>query len=532
MNRLYTYFIDSLLSRETQRIWLEEHEFLIGDLHNHCNISYGHGDLAHAIEFAQAQLDFFSVTGHFAWPDMQEGSMPLDVQQYHKDGFARLRAQWQQYIQSLSVADSPACVSFVSYEFHSFRYGDYTIVHRDLDTLLPDAVPLGCKDDRLTHLLKETDALADGLFCMPHHIGYKTGYRGIAWQHFNATASPLVEIMSMHGSAESLQAFPPYLHTMGPRSAKNTMQGGLSLNHRFGVAASTDHHNASPGSYGCGRTGLWATAKNRKSIYNGLCDRKTVALTGDPIQLVFFLDDVPLGSAYVLGSSKVAQLDAYVAACTSLRTVEVLKNNQVIYRAHPLDTLVDEPSWHGTVVLSLGWGEKNSLCDWDVQVTLSHGVLCSASPRFRGEDIVDPKDVADKSCTVPKLSYSESHLALHAATRGNSAATVDATQAVVLELQGTEATLLSIKAKGRWHDQDCSLEMQCPLSDLLEQNKVAYLHGFVSPALLLSQFHPNTRCLQEIHTQVPVAEQDTFYIRATTVDNNTVWSSPIWVSLT
>ena len=33
-----------------------------GDLHNHCNLTYGHGDMRDAFEAAKGQLDFVSVT--------------------------------------------------------------------------------------------------------------------------------------------------------------------------------------------------------------------------------------------------------------------------------------------------------------------------------------------------------------------------------------------------------------------------------------------------------------------------------------
>ena len=42
----------------------------LGDLHNHCDISYGHGSLEDAYANAALQLDFASVTGHASWHDM------------------------------------------------------------------------------------------------------------------------------------------------------------------------------------------------------------------------------------------------------------------------------------------------------------------------------------------------------------------------------------------------------------------------------------------------------------------------------
>ena len=35
-----------------------------GDIHNHCNITYGHGDMRLAFEAAKQQLDFVAVTPH------------------------------------------------------------------------------------------------------------------------------------------------------------------------------------------------------------------------------------------------------------------------------------------------------------------------------------------------------------------------------------------------------------------------------------------------------------------------------------
>ncbi len=41
---------------------LDDFKMFIGDLHNHCNVTYGHGDLADAIAAAEQQLDFASIT--------------------------------------------------------------------------------------------------------------------------------------------------------------------------------------------------------------------------------------------------------------------------------------------------------------------------------------------------------------------------------------------------------------------------------------------------------------------------------------
>src|SRR5690606_14052229 len=90
-------------------------------------------------------------------------------------------------------------------------------------------------------------------FLLPHHIGYRQGYRGINWATYTPEFSPVVEIMSMHGASESADAPYPYLHTMGPRNWQSTWQYGLAQGNVVGVMGSTDHHSGHPGSYGHGR---------------------------------------------------------------------------------------------------------------------------------------------------------------------------------------------------------------------------------------------------------------------------------------
>lgn len=528
MNRILLYFTESLATRIRQKEWLEDHQFLVGDLHNHCNVSYGHGALEDAIAFASEQLDFFSVTGHFAWPDMEEKTIPIEVQDYHKAGFARLREQWDHYMHVLSEAPSH-CIPFPSYEYHSFQAGDYTIVHKNLGIKLPAPPAAEAKDERLMLLLASTEASKDNMFCMPHHIGYKQGYRGIGWEFYHPKASPLIEIVSMHGSAESLEAFPKYLHTMGPRSGKNTMQGGLAEGYRFGVTGSSDHHNASPGSYGCGRTGLWATEKNREEIWAGLCNRQTLALTGDPIELIIFLNDHPMGSGYDHSGEGLVSLDAYVAGCTVIDRIEILKNNRVIQRAHPSDLGQSHHGGHGFLDFSFGWGEKNSNCQWEATVTIEKGVIHSASPRLRGEDIVDPLDDSGSTRVMPQFTSSGNTASLKCLTKGNPTATTDITQGFSLEIEGSEESVIHLQAKGYWHEKYHYLDETYSLSSLFCTSQVAYLSGFVSPAASISQFHDMQQCIGEVHTKVDVQAGDHLYARVFACNGDIAWSSPCWV---
>ena len=83
-------------SKEARKVMPSASDYKIywGDLHNHCNITYGHGDMRDAFEAAKGQLDFVSVTPHAMWPDINllKKEPRLEwVIGYHTDAFGRLR---------------------------------------------------------------------------------------------------------------------------------------------------------------------------------------------------------------------------------------------------------------------------------------------------------------------------------------------------------------------------------------------------------------------------------------------------------
>ena len=65
-----------------------------GDLHSHCNISYGNGSLNNSILRASKQLDFCTVTGHAFWPDINKIDHLKLIKNYHIAGFKTLKINW------------------------------------------------------------------------------------------------------------------------------------------------------------------------------------------------------------------------------------------------------------------------------------------------------------------------------------------------------------------------------------------------------------------------------------------------------
>ena len=154
-----------------------------GDLHNHNAVGYAQGSLQRTIDLARGHLDFFAFTGHASWHDMPK--MPGDRHMKWVNGFKVHSDHWPKTQQMLREANTDEFVALLGYEWHSSEFGDYCVIfERDRGELfLPDHV------DRLLDFSHYHGALA-----IPHHVGYKQGWRGANWQYLRPEASPVVEI--------------------------------------------------------------------------------------------------------------------------------------------------------------------------------------------------------------------------------------------------------------------------------------------------------------------------------------------------
>ena len=100
--------------------------------------------------------------------------------------------------------------------------------------------------DNVSKLLDFADA--QQTLAIPHHVGYKHGWRGANFDHFRAAVSPVVEIFSEHGCIETDRApFPMIRHSNGGRSTAITIIPQFWAGRRFGFVASSDNQRGYPG---------------------------------------------------------------------------------------------------------------------------------------------------------------------------------------------------------------------------------------------------------------------------------------------
>ncbi|SHJ25929.1 hypothetical protein [Wenxinia saemankumensis] len=489
---------------------------LLGDIHNHCDLSYGHGRLEDALARAAIQLDFVSVTGHAHWPDM-----PVDdpevahIVAFHVEGFARLADRWPGHYEALRAADRAGFTVFPGYEIHSAGHGDYTIVYRDLD----DA-PMHLADSpaELRDLLDRH--LPGQAFAFPHHIGYRHGARGISWSTFDPALSPVVEMMSMHGCAEESDTALPYLHSMGPSDGAGTMRHGLAQGHVFGVVGNTDHHSAFPGSYGHGRMVAYARRPGREAIWEAITARRTTALTGANVHLLAAIGDEIQGG--IVAPAAEAFLDIEAVAGGPIDSIDVIRNGRLVHRVTPaLQPAPAAQPGRTILFLEMGWGPRGRAHRWEGEISVDGARLLGVEPRFRGRVELALPEEEGRDDPVPRIETEGEAVGFDLLARGNPTTTTSATQGVALHLDAEPGGHARLRLCGREIDVS------------FERLRAGALSGNLGPIDSPAWRLHRMPAAEELRWsgRLPLgtlAEGETVYLRLRQSCGQMAWTSPIF----
>ncbi|MFP4536573.1 MAG: hypothetical protein ACLFNP_12670 [Spirochaetaceae bacterium] len=501
-----------------------------GDIHNHCNISYAHGNLSDALENARQRLDFCSVTGHAHWTDIPERNERTDhIVDFHERGFEKLKSNWRATLETLRVAEEPGSfLTFPGFEVHSSAHGDRAIVYRDPqgELLYPETIPA------LHRQLRELSITDGAALALPHHIGYHRGARGINWESFDEKVSPVVEIFSMHGAAETTEGPLPFLHSMGPADSGSTVREGLAQGHVFGFVANTDHHSAHPGSYGHGMHGVWATALSREAIWQALFERRTFALTGDKIRLDYSIGEAPMGA--IRPHTGPRELFIELAGGAPIDYVDLIHNNRLIRRITPVEMARPDAirqtrtGWiRSKIYLEVGWGPRGKPVPWTVEFGIEEGRVLDVEPRFRGPDVLSPEQEADsEGGAFYSWCRPIGDRSVHFETRtyGNPTTSTPGTQGVCLEVE--------MPRNGKVHGTLNGTTVETTMERLIAGGKSGHLrHEIDSPAWLLHRVPEAWELYWTIREDaVPeLAAGDFLYTRVRQQNNQWAWGSPVFV---
>lgn len=489
-----------------------------GDLHNHCNISYGWGSLSRALHVARQQLDFVSITGHASWPDMPtDESRYGEIIRFHQEGFARLRKSWPAVLKQLAAANEDGrFVTFPGFEWHSIAHGDYHVLLRDFDAdLVTGDDPAALERQLAPH----------ANILVPHHIGYGPHARGINWTTFDARRSPIVEMVSSHGSSEADASPRPMYHSMGPRVHAGTVAAGLEKGYRFSIVGGTDHHGGYPGHYGAGRTAVLADALTREAIWSALAEGRCYAVTGDKIRLELDVNGTGMGQQ--ADSAAERHIRLRVTGQDQLDRIEVFRNGRPISSqlVPPGDPDAAAERW--LLRLEWGWGERGEAYDWDGRLDVVGGEIESVEPTFRGNEMLDPRDdnAGMEEDAVPHeiLESKSRSLRWRSTTYGNPHPAVASTSGLILEIRGGPDTLVTVSANG--------MKGNYRLADLRRGSRRLSTRHWLEPALLIhSPVAPSERTFELDFADAGTGSDVDYYsVRVGQANDQWAWSSPIWV---
>jgi len=491
-----------------------------GDLHNHCGMSYGHGSLEQALRRARRQLDFVSVTGHAYWPDMPvDDPSVAHIVDFHVKGFARLDALWPGHFATLAAADEPGRFTvFPGYEIHSFAHGDYTIVYRDLT---PRPI---LKADSPAELKPMLQAEAGtGAFAFPHHIGYRLGARGINWASLDPELSPVLEIVSMHGCSETSIMDRPFLHSMGPSDGHSTVRHGLDRGHRFGFLGNTDHHSGYPGSYGHGRSVVYAGSNDRDALWDAIMQRRTGALTGDNAHLFFTMGGAMPGGEVEAGADPRLRVEA--VAPGHIDHIDIIRNGNLTRRVtpetEPQPIATDDAVLETVVVLELGWGARGRQHRWQGSLQVEGGEILSVEPRLRGTEIVSPLEGAGDGRDEDEIALDGDRIVFSLTASSNPNNMTPAMQAIAARVRLRSDAGFNLDVDGQ--------RFAATASRLLEGAVSGNLGPIDSPAFRLLPL-PRPQQWQwrgEIALE-PLQPGDWVYVRMRQANGQWAWTSPIF----
>ncbi len=488
-----------------------------GDLHNHCGISYGYGSLKNALSVAKGHLDFCAVTGHALWPDIFErNSDTAFIIDFHKKGFEKLEKGWDEVKARIAAANEDGrFVTLQSYEMHSSKLGDHHILSPD------DGLRLE-KGESPEEIIEQMDCEA---MAVPHHIAYTPGYRGINWDRFDESISPVVEIYSKHGCGLDDIACEPYLHTMGPADGRNTAYAGLKIGKRFGFTGSTDHHAGYPGSYGDGLTAVLAPDLSRKSIWDAIKNRRTYAITGDRIKCEFTVNGEPFG-----GESKAVDSNSVffkAKACDFIEKAVIYKNLEPVDSIH-FENFEKQEFTGGRVKLRVetGWGRKNEPYRWDMGLSVKGGEIVSVDKCFRGRSVLAPREDENYSDFVNEIENRVSYegadrVEWKCTTFKNPTTRHPATCSLIFELEAGPDSIIEIEANG--------VTKTASLDELMQRSESFHMHDYNSEACLIHRAVPERLYTIEMASAQKAEPGDFFHAVIRQVNGQAAWISPVFM---
>ena len=289
------------------------------------------------------------------------------------------------------------------------------------------------------------------------------------------------------------------------------------------VLASTDDHLGYPGAYGEGLAGVYAEDLSRESVFEAIKARRTYGVSHDCIALDFRINNHWMGES--LPYTHIRNISVAVEGKDVIDRVEILRNNRVIHRNHPVDRSVNTSSWDRPLMIRIefGWGpwggyDMARICDWHFDVYLENAELLEVTPCFQSGPFDENRrnrieNITERGCQVS--SY----------TSRTQAFEERPTNSILLKLNSSPQTRLEIKLK-----QPKETLITRTLAELNDTSHVTFTGPFTAESLLIHRpvFEDHYRTRFEFTDEMNTDQLTWYYVRVVQKNGSLAWSSPIW----
>jgi hypothetical protein len=483
-----------------------------GDIHNHNEIGYAKGTLERSFQLAENSLDFYAFTPHGWWTDVPQNDEAIRL--HHENGFKKVKARWKEVQKITKERNIPGkFITIPGWEWHSLKWGDHCIYFADDEAELNEASSL----DELKDFARK-----QGAILIPHHPGYRLGWRGLDWESLDPSLSPVVEIFSEHGnSLEPSSSWGMYNHSMGGIDRSQSGIEQLRKGQRFGFMASGDDHFGYPGAFNQGLTAVIADELTRPGIIDAIRARHTYAVTGDRMVVDFRVNDGIPGDTVSCADG--VSLNASIIGRDRIRSAELLKNGQYWKRFGPESWVGDPGADEHLLRIEWGWDLLSSeiITNWDIHVSAANSEMMELTPSFCG---------GAGSVSELNLIHKEDsrHFRVSSYT---SRKNIQPVSSITFNWKGPVSSSIIIDVVGNNGDSPFSRSIKVTKDELSNQDR--YLSAFdifSSPKLKIHALIPKAERTLELRTIDESAVSGDFYLLKVEQENGQMaWCSPVWV---
>lgn len=290
-----------------------------GEIHSHTELSDGVGTPEDALRWARdvEGLDFAATTDHYE--DGQSFNYTIDD-------------KWRITKEAAARFNEPGrFVTLMGYEIGTLEE------HRNV--YFPDdggpMIVEGPDGERVTMHNVYDKLKGDDYVLIPH----APMFHGISWHSSHEPERQrLVEICSLWGVSEE----------GGYQSVRNA----LDLGYAFGFTGGTDTHTSEPGNPDQGGvTGVYAESLTRRDVFSALSARRTFAVYGNRMFLMFSVNGEIMGSDVSMGASEARRVDGRVLASEPVERVDIIRNGTVVW----------SEDGNGRTDISIAWEDHSDL---------------------------------------------------------------------------------------------------------------------------------------------------------------------------